>query len=107
LPSALLSRTVPTRAELDRARSKAESLRAQMIAWQEELDWQVYRYYGVLDEAICYDGEPPEVKFGERAFEIVLAQDCAAGKTTTTWFERHNAQPVTTIPAIGRLTIVN
>ncbi len=98
LPSALLSRGIPTVAELNQARQRAESLRAQMIAWQEELDWQVYQYYGVLDEAICYDGEPPEIKFGERAFEIVLAQDCAAGKTTTTWFERHNAHPVTTIP---------
>ncbi|MFO1429838.1 MAG: BREX-2 system adenine-specific DNA-methyltransferase PglX [Candidatus Competibacteraceae bacterium] len=98
LPSALLSRSVPTVAELNQARQKAESLRAQMIAWQEELDWQVYQYYGVLDEALCYNGEPPEVKFGERAFEILLAQDCAAGKTTTTWFERHNAQPIATIP---------
>ena len=50
------------------------------------------------DETLCHDGEPPEVRFGERAFEIVLAQDCAAGITTTTWFERHGAQAVTAIP---------
>lgn len=98
LPAALFSRGVPTRAELDQARRNAESLRGQMIAWQEELDWRVYCYYGVLDEAFCYDGEPPAVKFGERAFEIVLAQDCAAGVISTTWFERHNARPATAIP---------
>jgi hypothetical protein len=45
-----------------------------MIAQQEELDWEVYASYGLLDEAIVYDGEPPEVRLGERAFEIVLAR---------------------------------
>jgi hypothetical protein len=99
LPAALFAQTVPTRAELDAARATAESLRAHMIANQEELDWQVYPFYGVWDETLCYADEPPEIRFGERAFEIVLAQDCAAGKTTTTWFERHGAQPVTALPA--------
>jgi len=98
LPAALFAQTVPTRAELDAARAAAESLRQRMIAWQEELDWQIYPWYGVWHETLCYDGEPPEVRFGERAFEIVLAQECAAGKTTTTWFERHNAQPVAAVP---------
>ncbi|MFZ1491907.1 MAG: BREX-2 system adenine-specific DNA-methyltransferase PglX [Candidatus Competibacter denitrificans] len=99
LPAALFAQTVPTRTELDAARTAAESFRNRMIAWQEELDWQVYPWYGVWDETLCHDGEPPEIRFGERAFEIVLAQQCAAGKTATTWFERHNAQPVTAVPA--------
>lgn len=99
LPAALFAQTVPTRTELDAARAAAESFRNRMIAWQEELDWQVYPWYGVWDETLCHDGEPPEIRFGERAFEIVLAQQCAAGKTATTWFERHNAQPLTAIPA--------
>lgn len=99
LPDALLAATVPTRDELSAARDEAKRLRALMIAWQEELDWQVYKIYGVLDEALCYAGEPPAVQLGERAFEIVLARQCAAGETNTTWFERHNAQPITAIPA--------
>ena len=70
-----------------------------MIAWQEELDWEVYQYYGVLDQDLTYSGSPPEVKFGERAFEIVLAQDCAAGTKTTIWFERHSGTPTTTVPS--------
>jgi len=97
-PAALFARAVPTRAELDAARAAAESLRNRMIALQEELDWQVYQYYGVWDEDLCHPGEPPEVRVGERAFEIVLAQDCAAGKATTTWFERHGAERVTAVP---------
>lgn len=99
LPVALLATNVPSRANLDSARRDAERLRAQMIAWQEELDWQAYRIYGVLDEAITYEGEPPAVRFGERAFEIVLARQCADGSTTTTWFERHGAQPTTELPS--------
>ena len=79
LPVALLATNVPSRANLDSARRDAERLRAQMIAWQEELDWLAYRIYGVLDEAITYGGEPPAVRFGERAFEIVLARQCADG----------------------------
>jgi hypothetical protein len=98
LPAALLAHAVPGRNDLDDARRNAERIRGRMIAFQEELDWQVYRLYGVLDDALCCDGEPPEVCFGERAFEIALARDCAEGKTTTTWFERHGAQPVTDIP---------
>lgn len=98
LPAALFAQTVPTRAELDAARAAAESLHQRMIAWQEELDWQIYPWYGVWHETLCHDGEPPEVRFGERAFEIVLAQECASGKTITTWFERHNAQPVAAVP---------
>ena len=72
--------------------------RGQMIALQEELDWQVYKLYGLAREELCFDGEPPPIHLGERAFEIALAQDCATGSTTTTWFVRHSAQPVTELP---------
>lgn len=99
LPSQLMLSSVPTRAQLDQSRTQAASVRNQMIAWQEELDWEVYQYYGVLDEDLTYPANPPEVKFGERAFEIVLAQDCAAGSKTTIWFERHNATPITSLPS--------
>ena len=98
LPAALFSRGLPSRAELDAARREAERLRHLMIAWQEELDWRVYRIYGVLDESLCCACEPPPLRFGERAFEILLARQCAAGTTSTTWFERHGARPVTELP---------
>lgn len=97
LPAATLG--VPTRAEFDAAKTEVEHIRSKMIAWQEELDWQVYRIYGVLDEALCYADVPPGLQLGERAFEILLARQLAAGTTSTTWFERHGAQPLTECPA--------
>ncbi|HRF73984.1 MAG TPA: BREX-2 system adenine-specific DNA-methyltransferase PglX, partial [Accumulibacter sp.] len=95
--------TLPTRQSLDSARRRAESLRRQMIATQEELDWRCYRLYGLLPasgDASTYEHPaPPEVALGERAFEIVLARRMAAGTETTTWFERHGSTPATEIPA--------
>lgn len=98
LPSQMLLASVPSQSEVDQSRTQASRVRSEMISWQEELDWEVYQYYGVLDENLTYAGSPPEVKFGERAFEIVLAQDCATGSKTTIWFERHNGTPITTVP---------
>lgn len=98
LPGQMLLASVPSRLEINQSRTQASRVRSEMISWQEELDWEVYQYYGVLDENLTYAGSPPEVKFGERAFEIVLAQDCATGIKTTIWFERHNGTPTTTVP---------
>ena len=36
---------------------------------------------------------------GQRAFEIVLARQIAAGTAQSTWFERHGSTPITEIPA--------
>lgn len=99
LPGQMLLASVPSRVEINQSRTQASRVRGEMISWQEELDWEVYQYYGVLDEDLTYAGTPPEVKFGERAFEIVLAQDCADGSKTTIWFERHNGTPTTTVPS--------
>ena len=74
---------------------------ARMIALQEELDWQCYRFYGLLDaplEASDLNAIPP-LRLGERAFEIVLARRIAVGDETTTWFERHGSTPITELPA--------
>lgn len=75
-----------------------EAKLCESIALQEELDWQCYRLYGVLDEDLCYQATPPPVKLGERAFEIALARRIAAGETETTWFERHRSTPITEVP---------
>ena len=96
------SQPLPTRQTLDQLRDRTASLRRQAIAWQEELDWACYALYGLLPAnvgALRHDGEPPEVRLGERAFEIVLARRVAAGLETTTWFERHGSTPVTEIPS--------
>jgi hypothetical protein len=75
-----------------------------MVAVQEELDWEAYRLYGWLTEQeaaeLRADLETvPELRLGERAFEIVLARRCAAGEMDTQWFARHGSTPITEIPA--------
>ena len=50
-PSAVCATGVPTRERLDAARVEHEHIRGRMIALQEELDWDVYRRYGLLDQA--------------------------------------------------------
>ena len=58
------------------AASKAsDKIRARMVAVQEELDWEVYRLYGLIDEDLTYSGDDlPGLALGERAFEIALAR---------------------------------
>jgi hypothetical protein len=76
-----------------------------MIALQEELDWRCYGLYGLTDPELCYQDAPghpllpPSIDLGQRAFEIVMARKIAAGKLTTTWFERHGSTPMTALPA--------
>lgn len=107
LPSAQLlltangSQPLPTRQTLDGLRNHSASLRRRLVAWQEELDWECYALYSLLPVDVAtlrFEGEPPEVKLGERAFEIVLARRIATGRETTTWFERHGSTPITEIP---------
>ena len=96
------SSLLPTRSSLDAAHARATQVFQQMVAWQEELDWQCYRLYGLLPtESNTQNFEhsaPPDVALGERAFEIVLARRVAAGTFETNWFERHGSTPVTEIP---------
>ncbi|WP_329062122.1 BREX-2 system adenine-specific DNA-methyltransferase PglX [Streptomyces sp. NBC_01429] len=103
-PSAITAAALPTRLRFDEARTKHASLRAQMIAIQEELDWTVYGSYNLLTPAevarttLPSPTDTPEVALGERAFEIVLARKVAAGDAETAWFARHGSTPVTEIP---------
>jgi hypothetical protein len=106
-PSVISDADAPTRPAIDAARADNARARQRMIALQEELDWQVYGLYRLLSEADVArttDLSPaptttPEVRLGERAFEIVLARRVAAGETETVWFERHGSTPITEIPA--------
>lgn len=95
---ALIEHTPPTASLLRSAEDMQSSIRGRMIAHQEELDWEVYHSYGLIDDALVFEGEPPEVSLGERAFEIVLARRIAAGEDQSTWFSRHGSTPITEIP---------
>ncbi len=70
-----------------------------MIALQEELDWELYKVYGIIDHELTMDfSDLPRVRLGERAFEIVLARKVAAGEEQTAWFQRHRSTPITDVP---------
>ncbi|MFK0648621.1 BREX-2 system adenine-specific DNA-methyltransferase PglX [Dermacoccus sp. BD5] len=107
-PPALIGHETPTQRMLDTARVAYGVVRERMIAEQEELDWECYRLYGLLDEnevdLTCADAgvEVPRVKLGERAFEIVLGRSMrpanGGARATTDWFRRHGSTPITEIP---------
>lgn len=97
-PDAVAEAGVPTAAALAAAHEEYTSLRGRMIAEQEELDWEVYRLYGLIDDDLTSHGEVPEVALGERSFEIVLARKAAAVDDETAWFARHGSTPITQIP---------
>lgn len=99
LPSAVCERGTPTREALDVAHAEHDRIRTEMIAQQEELDWNVYRLYGLVDEDLTYHGgDLPGLALGERASEIVLARRMRAGEEDTTWFARHGSTPLTELP---------
>ncbi|MFI7553841.1 BREX-2 system adenine-specific DNA-methyltransferase PglX [Micromonospora sediminimaris] len=88
-PAAVAASGVPTRQRLAEAEAEYHSVRARLIGLQEELDWEVYRLYGLIDEDLTC-ANPPELALGERAFEIRLAVQGAE----TEWFERHGSKPI-------------
>jgi hypothetical protein len=97
-PATVTASDTPTRRRLDDARFEWDSARAQMISMQEELDWEIYRLYELIDEDLTAK-EAPALALGERAFEIVLARKVATGEAETQWFARHRATSVTELPA--------
>ena len=105
LPAQLAAHLPLPRAVLDDHRDKAATLLRRMIALQEELDWRCYTLYGITDQDLCYRDpggnhlDPPEIELGQRAFEIVMARQMAAGELETTWFERHRSTPTTELPS--------
>ncbi|QOV38717.1 BREX-2 system adenine-specific DNA-methyltransferase PglX [Streptomyces ferrugineus] len=105
-PTAVASKSPPTAPALREAHTQYAHLRARMIALQEELDWQVYALYGLLDDDLRpapRNGDDfadvPELALGQRAFEIVLARKVEAGEASDEWFRRHGSMPITEIPA--------
>jgi hypothetical protein len=89
LPEKLCASDVPTRAILDSSRQNSAVNLSKMIAFQEELDWQCYRLYGIIDEDLTapIDQVPP-LELGQRTFEIRMAREMQEGTLETTWFER-------------------
>ncbi len=98
-PSHVVEASLPSAETLSRSRKEYDSLLGQMITEQEELDWEVYRLYGLIDEDLTYTGQAPELSLGERSFELALARKVEAGEEDTAWFQRHGSTPITEIPS--------
>lgn len=100
-PDRVAERSVPSRSDIDLARSEADRTFARMVAGQEELDWECLHLYGLTEESLTApEGrEAPPLNLGERAFEIILARKVAAGEVETAWFTRHRSTPITEIPS--------
>jgi hypothetical protein len=87
------------RASLEKLWDREVELLGDMVSLQEELDWEVLSEYGVVSGDPVVSGESaPPLAPGQRAFEIVLARQVAAGEAATTWFERHGSTPITELP---------
>jgi hypothetical protein len=97
-PAEVAQRQTPTQSALEAASQECQRWRGLMIAHQEELDWEYYRIYGLIDEDLTFAGDPPEIRLGERAFEIALARKMRDREEETAWFARHGSTPVTEIP---------
>jgi hypothetical protein len=99
-PASVIEATGVTRSALGAARIEHDRLRAEMIAEQDELDWEVYRHYGLIDEDLTIPpGQALGIALGQRAFEIALARKVEGGEGDTEWFTRHRSTLVTEIPA--------
>jgi hypothetical protein len=100
LPSAVAFTQTPTRMVLTEAQGSFDKIRGRMIAEQEELDWEVYRLYGLIDDDLTYRfADLPGLTLGERAFEIVMAREEQPDEGVIAWFTRHGSMPVMEIPA--------
>nr|WP_290047343.1 BREX-2 system adenine-specific DNA-methyltransferase PglX [Nocardia nova] len=91
--------SLPSSAKMRELKTIWDDTRARLIALQEELDWQVYGIYGLTPLELCATpSDVPDLAFGERAFEIVLARRVLAGEAPDDWFTRHGATPATDVP---------
>ncbi|WP_119727667.1 BREX-2 system adenine-specific DNA-methyltransferase PglX [Thermomonospora amylolytica] len=96
-------RSIPARNTLNEAADKHSQVHGRMVALQEELDWQSYHLYGLLsaDEIAELQApveELPEIKPGERAFEILLARSLERGESNSKWFSHHGHVQTTKVP---------
>ncbi len=73
----------------------------ELVALQEELDWQAYRAFGLVDESLCVpsDASLPTLALGERAFEIAMARGNYKCAGEEAWFKRHGSSPITEPPS--------
>lgn len=90
--------TEPLRKLIDEKKNETLKIKYEMTFIQEELDWQTYKDFGLLEEDLNYNDNFILLKFAERAFEIYLANENTE-LDSFTWFKKHGSTPITEIPA--------
>ncbi|WP_159803038.1 BREX-2 system adenine-specific DNA-methyltransferase PglX [Arthrobacter zhaoguopingii] len=105
-PRAVVSSWRADRAEgeladvLTTAHTQWSRLREQLVFEQEELDWETYGLYGLVEEPLTYGGSAIEaISLGQRAFEIMLARRIERAEEESAWFERHRSVATVDVPA--------
>ncbi|HXL95675.1 MAG TPA: BREX-2 system adenine-specific DNA-methyltransferase PglX [Streptosporangiaceae bacterium] len=101
MPSAVCANGTPTATQLAAARIRSHEIREQMVAVQEELDWETYWLYGLIDEDLTYrDNDLPGLRPGDRAFAIRMASAMDEDEQNSAWFthKEHRHSRVTEVP---------
>lgn len=95
---AALTDRAPLHTVLKQAAEDTTQLRERMVFEQEELDWEIYRLYGLVGEDLTYQGaEIEKLAVGERAAEFYLAKQVEGGFTTR-WFSEFTTVQRSDIP---------
>jgi hypothetical protein len=100
-PSAVCSIRIPSQVVLMEARVSSDEVQRRMISLQEELDWELYHIYGLVEDDLTYrDYDLPSLELGERPFEILLAanEDDDDDSVAALWFSEHRSTPIAEIP---------
>jgi len=99
-PSVVLAKQSAAFDLLRDAEHQSKCVSSALVAEQEELDWEVYRGYGLIEDDLYMPvGEAPGISLGERAFEIAMARRIKAREVETEWFSRHGSMPITDLPS--------
>lgn len=94
------SSSLGLRSALHKAQADSDHALEVLVALQEELDWRLYRDFGLIENPPLLPLDHVEgIARGHRPFEIALARRVAAGDEETAWFKRHGLAPTVDIPA--------
>ena len=89
------------------ASAEAERLRLskRLVFEQEELDWEVYRLYGLIEVDLTYSGSAIDgISSGQGLLRLISPAVSKRATEETAWFERHGSTPITELPGPGRTT---
>ena len=98
-PSKIFTSALGLDSEIALGERRTKALREQLVGLQEELDWNVYGAFELLNDVPANDlAQPVALARGHRPFEIALARRVDNGEEESAWFSRHGLIRTTEIP---------